>query len=94
MVPLTSNTKKVCDVSRTIVYRANSPHNICTCEWTRISFDILPTNVIGGVSNIYSTMQSMQGKFLRTNQSIKPNSLQTLETSPPLASIAKMGGNG
>jgi hypothetical protein len=26
----------------------------------------LPTNVVGGVSTIYSTMQSMQGKCLRT----------------------------
>jgi hypothetical protein len=37
-------------------------------------------------------MQSMKGKCLEQNQSMKPNSLQTLETSPPLASIAKMGG--
>jgi hypothetical protein len=34
----------------------------------------------------------MKGKCLRTKPSIKPNSLQTLETSLPLAPIDEMGG--
>jgi hypothetical protein len=33
-----------------------------------ILLHILPTKVVGGVSAIYSTMQSMQGKCLRTKQ--------------------------
>jgi hypothetical protein len=74
---LTLNTTKVCDVSKTTIYRANSP--TIYARMNDLDFIAYIANqgskVVGGVSDIYSTMQSMQGKCLRTNQSIKFNFL-------------------
>jgi hypothetical protein len=51
----------------------------------------LPTNIVGGVSTIYSTMQSMQGKFLIKKPKHKAQFPSNPKKFSPLASIAKMG---
>ena len=57
-----SKATKACDVSRTTIYRANTPTN-------------------------YACVNELEFQ----TQSIKQNSLKPSKTSPPLASIAKMG---
>ena len=83
-VALTSNTTKVCDVSPTMYIEQTLPQSMHVCM-NMNSLHILPTITGGGVSTIYKTKQQKQGKKHKTN-SIKPS-----KTSPPLASIAKMG---
>jgi hypothetical protein len=75
MVALTSNTTKVCDVSKTTIYRANSPI-IYACV-NDLDFIAYIANqgcwwsfrYILNHAKQHTMMQSMQGKCLRT----KPN---------------------
>jgi hypothetical protein len=93
MVPLTSSTTKVCDVSRTIIYRANSP--TIYARVNELEFHCIYCQPILLVKFPLYTQpcKACKENAEEQNQSIKPNSLQTLETSSPLASIAKMGRN-
>jgi ribosomal protein RSM22 (predicted rRNA methylase) len=77
MVALTSNTTKVCDVSKTTIYRENS----LTIYAHVNDLDFIAyivSKVVGGVSSIYSTMQSMQRKCLRT----KPKHITKFPLNP------------
>ena len=97
-VALTSKATKACDVSRTTIYRANSPTiyaRVNELEFHCIYCQVYPLVEFPLYIQPCNNMQQMQEherQMLKyKTQSTKPNSLKPSKTSPPLASIAKMG---
>ena len=92
-IVLTSNNKKVCDVSPTTYIEQTPPQSMHVCM-NMNSLHILSTITGGGVFTIYKTKQRMQRQerqILKNQSKYKAEFHKPSKTSPPLATIAEMG---
>ena len=92
-VALTLNTTKVCDLSPTTYIVQTPPQYMHVCM-NMNSLHILSTITGGAVSTIYKTKQRMQRQerqMLNNQSKYKAEFHKPSKTSPPLATIAKMG---
>ena len=85
-IALTSKATKACDVSITTIYRANVP--TIYARVNELEFHCIYCQPLPVVEFPLYTKPSNKGKERSTKQA---NFIKPSKTSPPLASIAKMG---